>query len=51
MSALTGPLASMYSDSEEPAAYSVTMNGWDEFVSASITRNLRRHAQYVLPGH
>ena len=40
MSAPSGPLASMYSDSEGPGAYSVTMNGRDEFVSASITRTV-----------
>ena len=40
MSAPSGPLASMYSDSEGPGAYSVTMNGWDDVVSASITRTV-----------
>ena len=32
----------MYSASEGPSAYSVTMNGWDDSVSASITRTVQR---------
>ncbi len=40
MSAPSGPWASMYSDSDGPSAYSVTMNGWDDVVSASITRTV-----------
>ena len=40
MSAPTGPLSATYSDSEGPAAYSVTMNGRDDVVSASIIRTV-----------
>jgi hypothetical protein len=40
MSAPTGPYCSTYSDSEGPAAYSVTMNGAADSVSASIIRTV-----------
>src|SRR6266851_2559297 len=41
MSAPSGPPVSMYSDREGPSAYSVTMNGWDDSVSASTTRTVQ----------
>ena len=40
MSALSGPRSSTYSASVGPSAYSVTMNGLDDSVSASITRTV-----------
>ena len=40
ISAPSGPYALMYSASEGPSAYSVTINGWGESVSASITRTV-----------
>ena len=40
MSALSGPRSSTYSASDGPSAYSVTMNGLDDSVSASITRTV-----------
>ena len=40
MSGLSIPCWSMYSASDGPSAYSVTMNGWADSVSASITRTV-----------